>query len=80
MLFASKLLIFFKIEYIRSPITDRRHNTIRQCDKETNNIIYCNIYNRCHVRQSPPLKLRVGLEIPNMAWVTDHLKMLSAVL
>ena len=33
---------------IRSPITDRKYNTIMKCDCETNNIIYCIICSRCH--------------------------------
>ena len=32
---------------IRSPITHRKYNTIRNCDCETNNIIYCISCQRC---------------------------------
>ena len=33
---------------INSPITGRKYNTIRNCDCETNNIIYCISCTRCH--------------------------------
>ena len=36
-----------KSGHIRSPITDRQYNTIRNCDCETNNIIYCISCKKC---------------------------------